>query len=73
MPGFHNEDLWFGSLHEPIEPLFKAHCTSAKRHAAMTWAQCLKRVFNIDITTCETCGGAVKVIASIEDQGQENK
>jgi hypothetical protein len=24
-------------------------------------------VFNIDTTTCETCGGAVKVIASIED------
>ncbi len=42
-------------------------CTVAKRHAAMTWAQRLKRVFNIDITTCETCGGAVKVIASIED------
>ena len=27
----------------------------------------MKRVFKIDITTCETCGGAVKVIASIED------
>jgi hypothetical protein len=37
-------------------------CTPAKRHAAMTWAQRLKRVFNIDITTCEACGGTVKVI-----------
>ena len=37
------------------------------RHVAMTWAQRLKRVFNIDIETCEHCGGAVKVIASIED------
>ena len=27
----------------------------------------MKRVFNIDITICETCGGAVKVIASIEN------
>ena len=27
----------------------------------------MKRVFNIDIETCEHCGGAVKVIASIED------
>jgi hypothetical protein len=27
----------------------------------------LKRVFNIDISICEACGGAVKVIASIED------
>jgi len=27
----------------------------------------LKRVFKIDILTCEHCGGAVKVLASIED------
>ena len=38
-----------------------------EQHAAMTWAQRLKRVFNIDISICEECGGAVKVIASIED------
>ena len=37
------------------------------RHVAMTWAQRLKRVFKIEIETCEHCGGAVKVIASIED------
>ena len=36
-------------------------------HLGMTWAQRLKRVFKIDILTCEHCGGAVKVIASIED------
>jgi hypothetical protein len=33
----------------------------------MTWAQRLRRVFQIDIETCETCGGPVRVIASIED------
>ena len=27
----------------------------------------MKRVFKLDILTCEHCGGAVKVIASIED------
>ncbi len=27
----------------------------------------IRRVFNIDISICDTCGGAVKVIASIED------
>jgi len=27
----------------------------------------LKRVFNIDIETCSKCGGAVRVIACIED------
>ena len=41
--------------------------TPAERHAAMTWAQRLKRVFNIDIQACSQCGGAVKVIACIED------
>ena len=33
----------------------------------MTWARRLKRVFRIDIETCEQCGGAVRIIASIED------
>ena len=33
----------------------------------MTWAERLKRVFKIDVETCAHCGGAVKVIASIED------
>ena len=33
----------------------------------MTWAQRLRRVFNIDLETCSECGGAVKIIASIED------
>jgi hypothetical protein len=40
--------------------------TSAERRASMSWAQRLKRVFNIDIETCRECGGAVKVIACIE-------
>lgn len=34
----------------------------------MTWAQRLKRVFNIDIQVCVRCGGSVRVIACIEDQ-----
>jgi hypothetical protein len=33
----------------------------------MTWAKRLKRVFNIDIETCNECGGDVRIIASIED------
>jgi len=41
--------------------------TPAERRAAMTWAQRLKRVFNIDIETCRECGGSAKVIACIED------
>lgn len=55
--------------------------TPAERHAAracpalsgMTWAQRLRRVFNIDIEVCSRCGGSVRVIVeasnrSIEDQ-----
>ena len=47
--------------------------TPAESHAAMTWAQRLKRVFNIDIEVCGRCGGAVRVIVEasnrcIEDQ-----
>jgi len=37
------------------------------KHASMTWAQRLKRVFAIEIETCRRCGGKLKVIASIED------
>ena len=35
---------------------------AAPRHVAMSWAQRLKRVFDIDIETCEYCGGALKII-----------
>jgi hypothetical protein len=41
--------------------------TSAERRASMTWVQRLKRVFGIDIETCPACGGAVRIIACIED------
>jgi hypothetical protein len=41
--------------------------TPAERRAAMTWAQRLKRVFGIDIESCAACGGAVRIIACIED------
>jgi len=41
--------------------------TPVQRHTAMTWAQRLKRVFNVDVETCRICGGSAKVIACIED------
>ena len=31
----------------------------------MSWAQLLKRVFDIDIEQCLQCGGALKIIAAI--------
>ena len=42
--------------------------TPAERHQSMTWMQRLKRVFNIDIETCERCSGQVKIIACIEER-----
>ncbi len=35
--------------------------------ASLSWAQRLKRVFNIDITLCPLCGGTMRVIADITD------
>ena len=37
------------------------------KHVSMSWAQRLKRVFGIEIERCAECGGALKIIASIED------
>ena len=56
-----------GKGNTPKAPAEEQRKTPAERHAAMTWAQRLKRVFNIDIQTCSACGGAVKVIACIQD------
>jgi hypothetical protein len=47
--------------------------TEGEKRAAMTWAQRLKRVFDIDIQICEVCGGKAKVIACIEDPVVINK
>lgn len=38
-----------------------------EKRRAMSWAQRLKRVFGIDVNVCAHCGGAVRIVASIED------
>ena len=35
--------------------------------APLSWAQRLKKVFNIDITLCPLCGATMRVIADITD------
>jgi hypothetical protein len=35
--------------------------------APLTWAQRLKRVFEIDINVCPLCGGQLRLIADITD------
>ena len=37
-----------------------------KPRAAMSWVRRLKRVFRVDVETCQQCGGAVRIIASTE-------
>ena len=37
--------------------------SGVERRAAMTWAQLLRRVFKIDIETCDGFGGAVYMVA----------
>ncbi len=39
----------------------------AKPKSRMSWARLLKRVFNIDVSICNKCGGNTKIIAVIED------
>jgi hypothetical protein len=41
--------------------------TSIERRAAMRCAPRLKRVFGIDVETCTACGGAMRIVACIED------
>ena len=44
---------------------------SIEPHAAMRWAQWLKRVFDIDVESRVRCGKTVPVIASIEVTGAD--
>jgi hypothetical protein len=59
-----------GTTHVVVEPLdFIARLAAPvppPRHVAMSWARRLKRVFGIEIDTCQRCGGNLRIIASIE-------
>jgi Putative transposase len=41
--------------------------TFARRRHGMTWAVRRRRVFNIDVSRCERCGGTARIIACIEN------
>src|SRR5262249_12799654 len=43
------------------------HASAQGETPRMSWARLLKRVFDIDIEHCPNCGGALKIIAAIED------
>ena len=40
---------------------------AAAPRARMSWAQLLKRVFAIDLTTCPQCGDPLSILSAIED------
>ena len=56
-----------GKRNKPPSDLGTEEQTPTERRASMTWAQRLKRVFNIDVEICRECGGPVWIIACIED------
>ena len=37
--------------------------------ASMSWMHLLRRVYDIDVSVCPNCGGALKVLAVITDPG----
>ena len=41
--------------------------------APMTWAERLRRVFQIDITTCPECGGRLRWIAGGRHRMSQNR
>ena len=43
------------------------HAHAQPSPARMSWARLLKRVFDIDLEPCPNCGGALKIIAALED------
>lgn len=47
--------------------------TNSDQRYRMSWAERLKRVFSIDITTCQHCQGNVRIIASIKDKSVIDK
>ncbi len=54
----------------PGPPENTSEHTAGHAHGAparMSWARLLKRVFDIDVEHCQHCGGALKIIAAIEE------
>jgi len=51
----------------PLMETTELPADSEERRGKMSWAMRLKRVFNIDVTVCRHCQGAMRIIACIED------
>ena len=42
-------------------------CAPAQRRHRLAWAVLLARVFQLDLTVCEPCGGTVKIVAAVTE------
>ncbi|MEO5560344.1 MAG: hypothetical protein ABIO49_10735 [Dokdonella sp.] len=50
-----------------IQCFGSAHNLNIHKRRSMTWTQRLRRVFNIDVSTCVHCGSTLRIVASIEE------
>ena len=74
-PAAHTSDSPNAKLRSKIVPAPAERATETSSEDAqaqgaperMSWARPRKRVFDIDIEHCPNCGGALKIIAAIED------
>ena len=65
-----NAKLRSAIIPTPVEQSTEPSCDHDHAQGAparMRWARLLKRVFDIDVEHCPNCGGALKIIAAIED------
>ena len=58
--------LWGETMFYAVDPFGNPILTESLT-APLSWAQRLKRVFNIDITLCPLCGGQLRVIEDVTD------
>jgi hypothetical protein len=67
-PNHHQRTRIIPRPHQSLAAQAEAEAkTPISTRAAMTWAQRLKRVFQIDITLCPRCQGPLKIISCIDD------
>jgi len=51
----------------------RRHIPPAQRRHRLSWAVLLARVFDFELSVCERCGGAVKVVAALTEPGAIRK
>ena len=53
-------------VNDQLPEAIQAECGPKGRR--MSWAECLKRTFQIDLTQCPDCGGEVRFVAAIDQR-----